>query len=212
MADRGCFGPRRRGRKPRAIELVEEEIERPGGRQRSRAGQALRGRGLLSGRSGIDDLKDAVDVLAASEERLEQIRALVDLGAALRRAGRAPLATPLREALDLAVRGGAHTLAARARTELIASGARPRRDELRGRDALTASERRIALLAAEGRTNREIAQALFVTRARSKLTSRTSTASSPSTGRDALSAAFSSERSWCPHDAGASVPRTLAWP
>jgi DNA-binding CsgD family transcriptional regulator len=46
---------------------------------------------------------------------------------------------------------------------LLASGARPRRDELRGRDALTASERRIAMLASEGRSNREIAQALFVT-------------------------------------------------
>jgi DNA-binding CsgD family transcriptional regulator len=34
---------------------------------------------------------------------------------------------------------------------------------LRGRDALTASERRIAMLAAEGRSNPEIAQALFVT-------------------------------------------------
>jgi DNA-binding CsgD family transcriptional regulator len=34
---------------------------------------------------------------------------------------------------------------------------------MRGRDALTASELRVAKLAAEGATNREIAQALFVT-------------------------------------------------
>jgi DNA-binding NarL/FixJ family response regulator len=32
-----------------------------------------------------------------------------------------------------------------------------------GADALTASERRVARMAAEGMTNREIAQALFVT-------------------------------------------------
>ncbi|HSS59402.1 MAG TPA: helix-turn-helix transcriptional regulator, partial [Solirubrobacteraceae bacterium] len=41
--------------------------------------------------------------------------------------------------------------------------ARPRRARLTGLDALTASERRVAELAAQGMTNREIAQALFVT-------------------------------------------------
>ena len=44
-----------------------------------------------------------------------------------------------------------------------AAGARPRRAVLTGVAALTASERRVAELAAEGLTNREIAQALFVT-------------------------------------------------
>jgi DNA-binding CsgD family transcriptional regulator len=51
----------------------------------------------------------------------------------------------------------------RARTELIAAGAKPRRDAITGRDALTAGELRVARLAAEGLTNREIAQALFIT-------------------------------------------------
>jgi DNA-binding NarL/FixJ family response regulator len=54
-------------------------------------------------------------------------------------------------------------LAARAETELRATGARPRRIALRGLESLTPSERRIAELAAHGPTNREIAQALFVT-------------------------------------------------
>jgi DNA-binding NarL/FixJ family response regulator len=54
-------------------------------------------------------------------------------------------------------------LADRARAELVAAGARPRRDALRGRDALTASELRVAEMAEDGMTNREIAQALFVT-------------------------------------------------
>ena len=49
------------------------------------------------------------------------------------------------------------------RTELLATGARPRRLVLKGVEALTASERRTAKMAAEGLTNREIAQALFIT-------------------------------------------------
>lgn len=58
---------------------------------------------------------------------------------------------------------GAIVLAQRARQELRATGARPRRSVLTGVDALTASERSVAHLASEGRTNREIAQDLFVT-------------------------------------------------
>jgi DNA-binding NarL/FixJ family response regulator len=148
-----------------ALRLIEEEIEQAQAVGSSWIlGGALRVRGLLREVHGLDDLSEAVAVLAAGQDRLEHIRALVDFGAALRRSGkRAAARAPLREALDSAARGGATVLADRARVELAATGARPRRDELRGRDALTASERRIAVLAAEGRTNREIAQALFVT-------------------------------------------------
>ena len=48
--------------------------------------------------------------------------------------------------------------------ELRASGARPRRSALSGVDALTASELRVCQHAADGMTNAEIAQTLFVTR------------------------------------------------
>jgi DNA-binding CsgD family transcriptional regulator len=65
--------------------------------------------------------------------------------------------------LDLAHRCGATKLAARARTELLATGARPRRMSLSGAEALTPAERRVAELAAQGMSNPEIAQALFVT-------------------------------------------------
>jgi DNA-binding NarL/FixJ family response regulator len=49
------------------------------------------------------------------------------------------------------------------RSELRAAGARPRTAALGGVESLTARELRVASMAAEGRTNREIAQALFVT-------------------------------------------------
>jgi len=95
---------------------------------------------------------------------LEHARALADFGAALRRRGRRSNARePLRRALDLAHRCGATALVDRAHAELIATGARPRRAVVTGLDALTASERRVAQMAAEGLTNRQIAQALFVT-------------------------------------------------
>ena len=69
----------------------------------------------------------------------------------------------LRDALDAAHRAGARPLAEQAETELRATGARPRRVLLTGLDSLTASERRIAKLASQQFTNREIAQVLFIT-------------------------------------------------
>ena len=69
----------------------------------------------------------------------------------------------MREALDIAHRCGAAALEERARTELAATGARPRKAVLSGVESLTPSELRVAQMAAEGMTNREIAQALVVT-------------------------------------------------
>ena len=51
------------------------------------------------------------------------------------------------------------------RQELLAVGARPRRAALTGPDALTSTERRVAALAADGLSNRQIAEHLFVTQA-----------------------------------------------
>ena len=71
---------------------------------------------------------------------------------------------PLGLAIDLSRANGAVALEERARTELSATGARPRREALLiGPESLTPSERRIADLAASGHGNREIAQTLFVT-------------------------------------------------
>ena len=122
-------------------------------------------RGLLCrGEQQISLLTEATTALEACPSRLEQAHALTDLGSALRRASRRSEARQLlARALDLAAGCGARALAARAREELVTAGARPRRERLSGVDALTASERRVAQMAAVGMTNREIAQALFVT-------------------------------------------------
>ncbi len=150
----------------RAASLVDEELElaRAFGAPRAIA-VALRAHGLLAGGGeGIDRLGEAVELLASSEARLEQARALVELGALLRRRGRrSPARDRLREGLDLADRCGAAPLAARARAELVAAGARPHRARLRGPAALTGQERRIVEMAAAAMSNRDIAQALFVT-------------------------------------------------
>jgi DNA-binding CsgD family transcriptional regulator len=128
--------------------------------------EALRASGMSAGgASGIERLSAAVELGRASPPRLETVRSLVELGAALRRSGeRAASRAPLQEAADLARHGGALALYHRARTELAASGARPRRELLlSGPASLTPSERRIAELAAGGQSNREIASNLFVT-------------------------------------------------
>jgi DNA-binding CsgD family transcriptional regulator len=128
-------------------------------------GASLRVLGLVEGgKAGIGRLREAVEVLAGSEARLEHARALVDLGAALRRVNqRTEARARLREGVDLARGVGAFGLAARANEEIAATGARPRKVLQTGLDALTASERRVAQLAADGMSNKDIAQTLFVT-------------------------------------------------
>ncbi len=149
-----------------ARRLAEEELTRARALRQPRAiGIALRACGTLAaGPEGVSVLADAVQTLRASPARLELAQALCDLGAALRRAGqRASSRGPLREALELAHLCGARPLAVRAHEELLASGAHPRRQRVSGPEALTPSELRVAELAAAGLTNRQIAQALFVT-------------------------------------------------
>jgi DNA-binding CsgD family transcriptional regulator len=128
-------------------------------------GYALRALAHLEGgEAGIERLREAVRALEPTGWRLEYTRSLAELGAALRRANqRAEARDHLRVALDLAHRCGATVLAEQTNQELLATGARPRKVMLSGVDSLTASERRVADLAAEGMTNKQIAQALFVT-------------------------------------------------
>jgi DNA-binding CsgD family transcriptional regulator len=155
------------GRRGEALKLAEEELElaREFGAPRA-IGIALRVSGVIEGgETGLARLREAVGVLADSPARLEQARALADLGVVLRRGRRIVEARePLRLASDLARRCGANGLAELARTELRIAGGRPRRSNVSGVDALTTNELRVAMMAAEGRSNGEIAKALFVSR------------------------------------------------
>jgi DNA-binding NarL/FixJ family response regulator len=153
------------GQTAAALDLAGEELRlarrwgRPG-----TTGRSLRVLGTLARDEGVPHLREAVEVLSGSTARLELARAHGALGSTLRRMGlRREARAPLREALDLAERSGALGLSESVRAELHATGARPRSTALSGPSALTPSERRVARLAAEGRSNREIAQALYVT-------------------------------------------------
>jgi DNA-binding CsgD family transcriptional regulator/tetratricopeptide (TPR) repeat protein len=150
-----------------AAELAAEQLERvrPFGSDAA-TGRALRAAGVVTGGDeGIELLLEAVERLERSQAQLEHAGALLDLGAAMRRAKRrADCREPLRQAADAAQRLGATQLAERAGEELRASGARPRRLELSGVDSLTARERQVAQVAATGLSNREIAQQLFVSK------------------------------------------------
>ena len=149
-----------------AEDLAEEELllARAFGAPRA-LGVALRAAGVVAGGDrGVSLLREAIEAFEHGDARLERARAHADLGAMLRRRNRRSEARELlREALDASDRAGARPLADYAETELRATGARPRRVVLTGLDSLTASERRIAELASEGLSNREIAQMLFVT-------------------------------------------------
>jgi DNA-binding CsgD family transcriptional regulator len=128
-------------------------------------GIALRTAGLAQGGSrGLELLEESVTVHRRSPARLERAHSLTEFGAALRRTGRRAAARDvLGEALDLAAGCGARALTHRAREELKSTGARPRRMWRTGFEALTPGELRIVRLAAEGRSNRQIAHELYVT-------------------------------------------------
>jgi DNA-binding CsgD family transcriptional regulator len=153
-----------------ARELAAEEVALARELGAPRAfGVALRaaGRAALApaddGASGLALLEQSVSALETAQAQLELARSLAELGAALRRAGRrADAREPLRRALDLAHRCGGERVAQQAHADLLATGARPRRALLSGPSSLTASERRVADMAAQGLSNREVAQALFV--------------------------------------------------
>ncbi|HZO04919.1 MAG TPA: LuxR C-terminal-related transcriptional regulator, partial [Solirubrobacterales bacterium] len=156
----------RRGEAERARELSADQLRRAlAWGTGSAVGRAQMVEGLVGGgERGLALLADAVESLAASPARLDQARALVEYGAALRRAGqRREAREHLRDGMEAARRCGATALVDRAHEELVTAGARPRRLMFSGVEALTASEGRVAAMAAQGMGNREIAQSLFVT-------------------------------------------------
>jgi DNA-binding CsgD family transcriptional regulator len=148
----------------RSLAAEQLELARATGLPRA-VGAATRVAGAVAPRAdGIPLLREAAGLLAQAPAPVELARALLELGTALRREGHLVEARDhLRQGLELAHRAGAAPLEARAREELLAAGGRPRKPIFTGVEALTASELRVARLAAEGRTNRQIAEGLFVT-------------------------------------------------
>jgi DNA-binding CsgD family transcriptional regulator len=152
------------GEQARQLAIEEVRLAHAAGAQRA-LGVALRACALSKGGDqGLDLLYESENVLASSGARLEHAHTLLELGTALRRSGqRAAARDPLRYALDLAHHCGAVAALERARHELRALGVRVSRPSLLGLDALTPSERRVSETVARGLSNREAAQALFVT-------------------------------------------------
>lgn len=153
------------GRRDEAVAIVEPDVSRahefgaPGPE-----GFALLSLGVaLGGAEGRTTVERGCELLEQAEDPDRLARALVALGRMLRHDRRPREARePLYRALELAERVGSDLCAQQAREELLAAGARPRDRPRSGAHALTAAEQRVARLAAAGRTNREIAHALFV--------------------------------------------------
>ena len=152
------------GRRDEALELLDWYEGNARRLERSSAlANSARCRGLLAAQAG--DLAAALTAFEAAlawhakvELPLDRGRTLLALGALQRRAKRRREArATLEEALTVFERIGAALWAERARAELRRiSGRAP------APHALTPAEERVAALVAEGRTNREVAAALFL--------------------------------------------------
>jgi DNA-binding CsgD family transcriptional regulator len=154
------------GQREQAHALVDEELRLAERFGAPRAiGVARRAAGLLArGDDAIDLLRLAVCALEGCGAQVEHAGALADLGAAVRRRGYPAQARPiLRKAVALAEGVGAVVVAEDARTELRVAGGRAPRRAQTPIDGLTPGERRVAELAAAGRSNRQIANTLFIT-------------------------------------------------
>jgi DNA-binding CsgD family transcriptional regulator len=117
--------------------------------------------------NSVDDLENAAELFGQGPRALATASAFEDLGAALLRAGEVDRGTTaLDRALELTAQAGASWDAARIRRRLRDVGVRRRHTVVHrprtGWEALTSAELAVAELAAEGCTNREIAERLFV--------------------------------------------------
>ena len=150
------------GDRRRAVALAERELHLARRwASASTVGVALRGAGVVTGDAKL--LAEAVDVLRESPARLEYGRALVEWGRSQREAGDELAArSVLRMAHDMAMRCGSVALMERAGRELRQAGGR-RRFALADPALLTERESFVARRAAAGRTNKEIAEELYVT-------------------------------------------------
>lgn len=154
------------GRRTEARDLAErgaEQAERWG--TPSARGMGLLARGaVIEGDVGIDLLSEAADVLSRSVAPLEYAKAEYLLGTRLlERDDRKGARDRLRRSIDQSVLAGDRLQLAPATAALVKAGGRLRTGVSSATDMLTGSERRVAVMAADGATNRAIAEQLFVT-------------------------------------------------
>lgn len=148
-----------------ALELIGEEIRLGEDFQLPRViGHAVRADAmLLDRRARIARLEESLELFEKHGTALDLSETLLDLGRAMRQSGsRLESRTPLKRSMELAHRQGAFATAREARAELLASGAKPRRTYGTGLHGLTPTELRIAEMAAQGLTNREVAESMFL--------------------------------------------------
>jgi DNA-binding CsgD family transcriptional regulator len=156
----------RQGDREKASALAAEELELAEAFGAKRAiGIAQRAVALVADdKSTLPMLEKSVATLTDSPAALDLAIATTDLASAQRRAGnKSEARESAARAQELATACGATAQANLAQEEALAAGARPRRVALRGVDSLTPSELRVVQRAADGSTNREIAEDLFVT-------------------------------------------------
>ena len=128
------------------------------------SGVEARARALMSDGDAADSLfRQSIANLSGTRLRLELARTHLLYGEWLRRERRRIDArTQLRIAHEAFTGMGAEAFASRAERELLATGERARKRTIDKRDQLTPQETHIARLAADGRTNREIAAQFFI--------------------------------------------------
>jgi DNA-binding CsgD family transcriptional regulator len=155
------------GRDGEASSYIDEALtEARAHRTPRHLGETLTAAGLVAGgTAGVALHEESVAVLERSPSRLQLAHSLVELGAARRREGQRTAASEtLGHGLELADELGAALLVDRVRRELGLLGVRPRRAARSGPMSLTPGERAVAELAAEGLTNVQVAQRLFIAR------------------------------------------------
>lgn len=123
----------------------------------------LRMRSALEPQNRIDLLKESIAVARLGETVLDRLYVQKELGDAyLAEEMEADARSILHEVVETAGSLGCRLLTRHALASLSAAGGRPRRVPSSGLEILTPSEKQIAALAAEGQSNAEIAEALFV--------------------------------------------------
>ncbi|MEV4434416.1 AAA family ATPase [Streptomyces sp. NPDC049585] len=148
----------------RRIAEAAQEPARAWGTARALGLAGLARGATTPGEEGLALLTEAVTTLAGSPARADHARATHLLGKALLAAGDQRGAREhLRTAVALARQCGALALARAARSRLLAAGGRMGKITGSRTDMLTRTERKVAGLAGLGASNREIAEALFVT-------------------------------------------------